>query len=396
MNIKYYLIFLRYFIYRYFFFLKFKPFYTDKLCKIKQVHDSKKTNFFGYYNFNITDNNDNIIFLETSDDKTVNLIFKEGDSYSTISQTLAWNYQQGCMLNWFDHDKNQIIYNDFCIDTNGYVSKVVNNIGEEIINFPMAIQAIAVSSRLALCLNYERLNIYRPEYGYSIKSNVDFDNNEDGIWKMNLIDSSYFLLISIQSLIILEDNDLDILEAKVNHILINENENNFVFLFRYKINNIRHHRFYLSDFNGNIKLLSSKMVSHYCWKDNSNIIFFGEDNSSNEAYFTLNIHNRDINLISEKLPKTDGHPILINSRYLIIDTYPKINRFSELFLYDFVKNNITKIGEFYQPLKFSGSNRVDLHPKFSSCGTKCFIESAHLKNTRILYEINILNLLNNA
>jgi len=71
-----------------------------------------------------------------------------------------------------------------------------------VINFPIY---DCFKDRFALSLNFERLNILRPDYGYrSKKSSKQIHwqkNSTDGIYYIDLINNSNRLLISIEQVI---------------------------------------------------------------------------------------------------------------------------------------------------------------------------------------------------
>lgn len=391
------LIFIRYLFYRYVFSLNFNAARIHKSTNLKKVMESINSTFFGYFNFVITNANGNLIFLEQNQNqKHINIVLKKDDKCIKLGETLSWNYQQGCMLIWFDEDKSKIIFNDYSSETNLYYSRVIDFDGNRLMKYSRPIQAVAVKSRIGLSINYERLSVLRPEYGYTNKTDIVLDDENDGLWKFCLNNSfQEKLIIDLNSLKKREKNFQNIQKQKINHVLFNEKEDLFVFLYRFELNETRFHRLYLSDINGDFRLLSANMVSHYCWLDNENLIFFGENVILELGYYRINVNSREINLISDKLPKVDGHPVVIYNRYIVFDTYPGLNRFSGLFIYDIEKDLIVNIGSFFQSFDFIGGKRVDLHPKLSFDLNKCFIESSHNNNTRTLYEIDISKLVNN-
>ena len=393
--IKTKLIYLRYFFYRYILSKKFYNVSLNTFVDINEVMLSTYSTFYGYYDFIINNNNGHTIFLEENDLK-LNIIVKKADKYITLGTTKSWNFQQGCMLSWFDKSKTQIIFNEFDESKNAYFSKVLDLNGKLIQEFDFPIQTIGLKSKLGLSINYDRLSVLRPEYGYSCKTNIVLDDENDGIWVFSLNKSfNSKLIIKLSSLKLKENLKSNIIDQKVNHLVFNNEETFFIFLYRFKIGLKRFHRLYLSDIHGNVTLLSNNMVSHYTWLDNENVVFFGENENHELGYYIINIKSKKIKLISKKLPKADGHPVVINENYLIFDTYPALDRFSKLFLFDIKNDNLIQIGEFYQPFYFIGSKRVDLHPKLSFDNNICYIESAHKNNITTLYAIIISNLITN-
>ncbi|MDY0278233.1 MAG: hypothetical protein RBQ97_09145, partial [Acholeplasma sp.] len=65
---------------------------------------------------------------------------------------------------------------------------------------------------------------------------------------------------------------------------------------------------------------------------------------------------------------------------------PGISRFSSLYLYDFKKDTLRKLGTFHQGLRYRGEMRTDIHPKPGFVENEVFIESAHLGH-RMLFKV---------
>ena len=94
-------------------------------------------------------------------------------------------------------------------------------------------------------------------------------------------------------------------------------------------------------------------------------------------------------MVSDKLPKQDGHPSTTNNgEWMITDTYPGLDRMSRIILFNMKHNTVIHIGRFYQPLSYRGCNRIDLHPKWNINGDTIYFESGH-NGKRNLYSIYI-------
>jgi Tol biopolymer transport system component len=99
-------------------------------------------------------------------------------------------------------------------------------------------------------------------------------------------------------------------------------------------------------------------------------------------------------MLSDNLPKCDGHPSVDPSgRWMVTDTYPKFDRMSRLYLYNFHTDEVICLGRLYQPLKYSGSYRIDLHPKWNLNGDKIYFESGH-NGLRNFYALDVSRITN--
>lgn len=140
-------------------------------------------------------------------------------------------------------------------------------------------------------------------------------------------------------------------------------------------------------------LNGDKMTSHSYWVDEKRIVSFCHTPETGDAYVMFEDKTDNRKLLSSKLPKTDGHPSTINNgEWLVTDSYPGHDAMSRLYLYNIKTDDLVCLGRFYQPLKYKGPGRIDLHPKWNMQGTRVYFESGH-DGKRRLYSINVEPLL---
>ena len=132
--------------------------------------------FFGYYDKSPFSYNDEkllamrVEFINRMPDKDDILEigyfkWRNNNTFIKLSETGAWNWQQGCMLQWsgLEFEKN-IIYNDRI--SNKFVSVLLDiETGEKTI-LPMAIYTMRSDGKYALCIDNERHFWFRGGYGY--------------------------------------------------------------------------------------------------------------------------------------------------------------------------------------------------------------------------------------
>ena len=357
--------------------------------------------FFGYYNISPVNNKGDLLFLKVNNEKThgsliepVNIMLKERNGrIKQIADSRSWNWQQGCMLQWLLGHEDMVIYNDYDVENKKYVSKVIDASGKLQTIYDIAINNVSKTGKYALGLNYERLALMRPDYGYFNVRRKDLPNDEeDGIWYLDLTTGYTKLIISLEQLKIISKTDtMNGVAHKVNHIDINPAGTRFMFLHRWIGPQGRFMRLITANPDGtDLHILNGDlMTSHCCWIDNENILSYCFVEGKGAGYFKFKDKSNTVSLFSDKLPKIDGHPSFSpNKRWLVIDTYPDSTRMSFLYLYDVTKDVIHELCKFHQPFRYRGQKRIDLHPKWSPSGAEIIFESGH-NGKRGLYTMSI-------
>lgn len=365
--------------------------YLQESVKVIPVLKSPQLiTFGGYYDKNLII--DNRVLFHQMDVKMANL-WNKPLSISIggveISISNSWNWQQGAMLSWIS--ENQIIYNDFRAGKYVAVIKNVTTAEEKIINKP--VYTISEDKAFALSLNFKRLAKYRPDYGYFNLSFNELENDQDdGIFKINLDTGQFDLIISIERLINFKPR-VEMTEAahKVNHIMISPNSKRFMFLHRwYTKTGVKYSRLYTSDNQGKelYLLADNQMVSHCNWKNNHEIIGWLRKKEGNH-YYCLTDQTTKYSIIAGSTLNEDGHPsISRDQRWLLTDTYPDKSRMAHVLLYDLVEEKKIELGSFFSPLKYRGTKRCDLHPRFSDDEKSISFDSTH-ENKRGMYIMDI-------
>lgn len=356
---------------------------------------SCENSFFGYYNLSPENSKGEVIAgsVKNEDDSNDYLLLCSTMDTS-FAKTEAWNWQQGAMLQWSKKSDQIVFYNVF-ID--GEYKAVKFNIDKsEIVKiFPKPIYSISADESFYLSLNFERLTIMRPDYGYFCRkqSNIPMlDLAEDGIWHICTDTLKSSLIISLQQLYDLKPSDtMKGANHKVNHIDISPDGRRFMFLHRWIGPAGRYTRLITADSDGkNLFILNGdKMTSHSCWQDNSHIISFCHTEIFGNAYVRFKDQTDNVELISSKLPVVDGHPsVSPDGEWMCTDSYPKFDRFSKLYLYHFKTDKIIPAGSFFQPRCYLNTKRIDLRPKWNWSGSKVYFESGH-SGRRELYAIDV-------
>ena len=393
------LVYLRYLYFRYIEKKDYKPFKTHKNTKLVKIGSG--INFFGYYNLTPVNSRGYILYLTVSKEKirgslteeaSIMLLKASEKKALKLGNTKAWNWQQGCMLQWFPGKDDVILFNDYDETKDQYISKVVDLNKKLIRTYPKAVNNVSKCGRYALCLNYGRLAKMRPTYGYFNKKQYELPpDNKDGIWHMDMLKGTTNLIISLEQLKhISYSTTMDDAMHKVNHIDINFSGDRFMFLHRWVGPKGRFMRLVTANPDGSEIFIMNgdKMTSHCCWLNDYEILSYCSY-AGETGYFKFTDKGKKAASLIGKMPSVDGHPsVSPDKKNVITDTYPDKSRMSSLFLFNLKNNNLKKIGRFYQPLRYKGEKRIDLHPKWSQDGKSVFFESGH-GGKRQLYQISL-------
>lgn len=381
-------------------------FFKSKIVgAVVEFGEDSKESFFGYYDLK-PDNFDGKVlchqsihstFMSPNPNNQVEIcVFNIDDPKKPIFTTTsnAFNWQQGSRLQWLD--KKKFIFNDFCEETKKYIARVIDldkNFEEKVISMP--IQSL-INSDEYLSINYHRLAALRPDYGYF---NIDpatlkLNNlDDDGIWKVSIKENSSKLIYSLHEIINFnkktENNNL---HHKVNHLMLSPDKKNFLIIHRSFDGKKRFGRLLIGNVNGKglVELPSNKMVSHYTWLNNDEVLGYLSIKDKKDGYFKINIRSNSIDEMQSlnALTLGDGHPICIKENIIVTDSYPDRFGFQSLYIYDSHENSTNKIAYLRHSRQYKLENRCDLHPKPSVNDNYFYFDSV-MTNKRRFYRYKI-------
>ena len=96
---------------------------------------------------------------------TLGIVDLRDKSFTPITKTHAWNFQQGCMAHWLSTNPDSlIIYND--LREGKFVSVILNvHTKKEKKVIPYPISAVSPNGKEAISINFSRLRATRDSYG---------------------------------------------------------------------------------------------------------------------------------------------------------------------------------------------------------------------------------------
>lgn len=365
--------------------------------KIHIISEKDTHVFFGYYDispFNLY--TDEIIYLTKHNSEDYVRIILDNCSYYGMSKreiaiSKAWNWQQGIRLRWMPNNNRSIVFNDFI--NNSYCSRIVNVDTLEESILPLPLYDIASNGQFALSLNFERLGVKRPGYGYTCRDYMENKEelNNEAIYIYNFNDGDVVKLLTyddINNALKIKSNDYS--SNYINHISISPCNDRFLFFWLTSNHGFDKASLLVYDFKTKaiIPLEEDLKVSHYAWIDNDNILCTAIDSKLDCHYSIYNIPSKSKKRVNRNSLNTDGHPSLYNNNIILTDTYPDSNGFQRLFLTGIDDSERDVILTIYSDCRVEGEKRTDLHPRLSF-DKKIISIDANINVVRSLFLIHL-------
>jgi hypothetical protein len=296
-----------------------------------------------------------------------------------LAETNCWSWQLGTRLTWSKKNVEEFYFNFFC-ETRRNFCTVQHNIKTNQANhFYGSFYDIHPSENFKLTLNFNRLEFFRPGYGFKRfylnicdKNNYNKNLKDDGIFISELKKNSHEkILISIFDIANFKSKDSNLECSTVphyfNHISFSPSGNNFIFYDCFEIKKKRFTRVFISNLKGEFKLIENLVyISHYLWLDDQRVLFFCKPSHKLHTGYYIYILDEKIFQYQHYMPHRDGHPSLKTANEIIIDTYPDSLFFRNLFLSNIKEKKTIKLGSFFtHKAGLNGKNKCDLHPKVS-------------------------------
>ncbi len=348
--------------------------------------------FFGYYGKHQINSNRKALVCATDSDAVVpgpndrlKILIGELSNptgFRHVADTTAWNWQQGCMLQWLEaYPDDAFIFNDY--HTNGFASRIFDVATGKSREIPMPIYCVSRCNRFALSLNFSRLYRMNPAYGYCNGSYelVEPAPENDGIWRVNLDSGKADLIISLRQLADLKPKEsMAGAVHKVNHIEIAPDGRRFMVIHRWMKKGVKYSRLVTAGTNGSdVCILSDNgVVSHCAWKSSGEILAWARTPDGFDRYSLFLDRSTQWSAIGNGTLRVDGHPSFSpDRRWILTDTYPDRLRMKTLMLYSIADKRMEVLGRFFAPFRFDGIRRCDLHPRWSACGCYVSFDSCH-------------------
>lgn len=322
----------------------------------------------------------------------------DGNKLIDIGKTYCWNFQEAAMAHWLPWEDNTLVYNDR--RDGKFVAVILNwKTGKERI-IPYPISAVSQDGLWAVSINYARLRLARPDYGYAgngqdAQADVSWPDN-DGLWLVNLKTGKAKLIVTIASqrdkMTKMDDpNGL----AYFCHTIISKDGKRIFWLAR-TVENLKGQNAngghvgkwqttaFTCDIDGsNVRRCypDGWQGSHFNWLDGETLVVTAKWNACKEwAHTIFKVGEEDkVRHLAPGIMDWDGHCIFApNGRFISSDGYWNKDGYRTWVMVRLSDDAILPLGAFFVPEKYREQySRCDLHPRFRPDGKQIGFNSTH-------------------
>ena len=325
---------------------------------------------------------------------------QDNDRWIDLGESRAWNWQQGCMLQFVPGSKTDVIWNDR-VDGE-FVSHIVNVKTGRKRTISSPVYTLAASGRWGIVCDFRRLNDVRPGYGYA---GVPDPNRgklipEDvGIWKVDLESGKRELLISVADAAAIPYPGGYSENAKhwFNHLLIAPDDRRFIFLHRWRGKKegagFSTRMFTANSSGKDLHVLDPYgKTSHFVWRDATSVLAWAWHPSKGDRFYLYQDRTAQVEVVGEGVMTVNGHCTYLpkrGNRWVLNDTYPDKERKQNVYVFDTKTGERKPLGSLVAPKEYAGEWRADTHPRSSPDGQSVVVDSAHRGGRQMyLFEVN--------
>ncbi len=397
---------------------------TSSLPPVRAITRGPRFHWRGYYDKLLFDPSDRYVLAnevdfehrspEQDDELRVGMIdLESNDQWIELGKTHAWNWQQGCMLQWIPGDEPRVLWNDR--DGDRFVARIMNIGDRSVRTIPMPIYCLSPDGQWGLSVDFRRLNDCRPGYGYAGIADPFASSrapNQTGIWRVHLASGESKLILTyaqISEIAYTTEVKLqfDPMRSKhwFNHLLFSPDGQRFLFLHRWREQPTDVSRAQLLKSGFSTRMFTANRdgsdlhvvdpygkTSHFVWRDSKSIFAWAWHPSNKDRFYIYEDRSDKVEAIGPEVMTQNGHNTYLpatDNQWVLNDTYPDKGREQHPYLYHVSTGKRFPLGHFLSPEAYQGEWRCDNHPSASRDGKRVVFDSPHGGNGRQVYLIDV-------
>lgn len=329
-----------------------------------------------------------------NDPATLGVVDLQGNNrFVPLTTTRCWNFQEATMAHWLAWAPDtKFIYNDL---VDGKFASVIFDLKTRAKTVvPHPVSAVSPDGREAVSINYARLRLTRPDYGYGgngqdARENVTWPE-DDGLYLANLETGTAKLIVSIASL---RAQMPPVKDAKALayfcHTVFSRDGKKIFWLAR-TVENLSGQKvvrqWQTTAFTCNRDGSGVQHCfpdgwggSHFNWLDGERLLVTAKYNDAIYSHVFFTPGKQDYVRLGRGLLDFDGHGVFSNDgQWMATDTYPdKLNE-RKLMVLRMADQAILPLGTYFVPEIYREQySRCDLHPRWRPDGKEIGFNSVH-------------------
>jgi len=329
--------------------------------------------------------------------------FQDSNRFIPLTETRCWNFQEATMAHWLGTaPQTQFIYNDR-VDGK-FVSVVFDTASKAKRIVPFPVSAVTADGKWAVSINYARLRLTRPDYGYGGNgqdARVDVTwPKDDGLWLVNLESGEARLIVTIDSV---RDRMPAVKDTKALayfcHTVFSRDGKQIFWLAR-SVENLSGQKvvrqwqttaFVCDRDGGHVRRCfpDGWGGSHFNWLDGERMVVTANYQATVWSHVFFTPGKDDYTRLGKGLLDFDGHGVFsADGRWMATDTYPDKLGERKLMVLRMADQAVLPLGTFFVPEVYREQySRCDLHPRWRPDGKMLAFNSVH-EGSRQVYVID--------
>jgi hypothetical protein len=336
---------------------------------------------------------------------------QDKDRWIDLGGSNAWNWQQGCVLQWVPGSDRDVAWNDR--EGGRFVTRVLDVKSGRTRTLPNPFYTFSPDGQTAFAPDFARLDVTRPGYGYATGAERDIWKlkpapDDIGIWRMDVATGKQRLLFSLAE------------AAKIpftgpaaaaftpgsvhwfNHLLCNTDGTRLFFLHRWRNPgdkaSFRTRALTIDVNGGKVHVMDPNGgTSHFVWRDPQHIFAWAWHPSHGERFYIYKDLSDEVTVVGKDAMPVNGHNTYLpntKNEWVLNDTYPQgPAKLQRPYLYHIPTNRRIEVGAFPTVAAINGKEwRCDTHPSASRSGRQFCFDSAHASGRQV-YVADIAQLL---